>query len=183
MVQVAHVTNNGASQFYSDHRTSAKAGIMAREGNAPGDRYVAIWAESNDGDGADGFQFDLRKVPGAWLGNQSQECKRPHECEAACGFVYGYVNRERPRPDLFARPYPNVWLRLKREGKVFHAMISRDGKTWSRTSTPSHQIEFPEKLYVGVALSAAAEGKFNARAEAVFKGFSSSPVPTPPGVF
>jgi len=167
--QIEQVTNRGATQFYSDHRTSAKAGIMAREGNSPGDRYVAIWAESNDGDGADAFQFDLRKVPGAWLGNQPKECKRPHEGDEACNFVYGYVNRERPRPDLYKRQYPNVWLRLKREGKAFRAMISQDGKTWNPTSTPSQVIDLSETLYVGMALSAAAEGQFNAQAEAVFK--------------
>ncbi|RPJ59295.1 MAG: hypothetical protein EHM23_14555 [Acidobacteria bacterium] len=169
VVQIEHVTNHGAKQFYSDKRTLAKAGIMAREGNQPADRYVAIWAESNDGHGADAFQFDLRKVAGAWLGNQAKDCRRPHECEEACGFVYGYVNHERPQPEFFERQYPHVWLRLKREGKIFNAMISKDGETWHRTSTPSHQIEFPEKLFVGVALSAAAEGHFNARAEAVFK--------------
>ncbi len=33
-------------------------------------------------------------------------------------------------------------------------------------------FDFPEKLYMGVALSAAAEGQFDARAEAVFKNIA-----------
>jgi hypothetical protein len=169
IVQVGSVAN-GATQVKGHRSRVAKAGIMAREGNAPGDRYVAIWAISNDAldHNPDAYQFDLRKSPGAWLGNQSTECNAPHECEDTCAFVYGYINKK-VHGHLFDRNYPNVWLRLMRKGTKFFAMIGSDGKTWHPTSQPFHEIEFNDQLLVGVALSSAAEGKVDQRANSVFK--------------
>lgn len=177
IVRIESLTNRGATHFYDARKTPAKAGIMAREGSGPSDRYVAIWAVSNDAFDHfhDAFQFDLRKEAGAWLGNQAVDCRAPHECPEACSFVYGYVNPCIPNPDLFFRSYPNVWIRLKRDGDRFAAMISKDGKDWHLTSQPSHTIKFPDELSVGVALSAAAEGLADQKAEAVFANLDGLP--------
>jgi hypothetical protein len=172
IVQVHSVTNNHAKHFYDTAGTNAKAGIMAREGNGPGDRYVAIWAVSNDAPQHyhDAFHFDYRKLSGAWLGNQPDGCKDgAHRCSQACAFVYGYINPSHPDPLLFKRDYPDVWLRLIREGKKIFSMVSNDGKTWHSTSRPYHETDFSDQLFVGVALSGAAEGAFDARGEAEFR--------------
>lgn len=161
-VQVVSVTNEGAKR-YDGLKTPAKTGIMAREGNDPGARYVAIWTVSNDDPAhyPDAVHFDLRKSPGAWLGSEPKG-----------EFVYGYVNRRVPDPPLFERDFPNVWLRLQRKGNRFLAFISNDGKDWKPTSTPAHKIEFPESLSVGVALSSAPEGGFNAKSTARFRNLT-----------
>jgi hypothetical protein len=143
---------------------------MAREGIGTNDRYVAIWVRYSDfGEPIDAYHYDLRKTPGAWLGNQDKECKHAHKADKACDFVYGCINERTADPKLFKRDFPNVWLRLQRSGNKFTATLSQDGKTWNYTTIPDHEIEFAETLYIGVALSAASEGSPDAYAEATFK--------------
>jgi hypothetical protein len=131
---------------------------MAREGSGPADRYVAIWAVSNDDPEhyPDAFHFDVRHTREAWLGSKPKGA-----------FEYGYVNRK--HGDLFTRDYPNVWVRLQRQGKRFSAFVSKDGKDWRQPSTPAFDLELPAILYVGLALSSAPESAFNARSTAIFR--------------
>lgn len=158
--QVMAITNNGA-QHFKKHATPAKAGIMARESNEPDARYVAIWAVSNDAGDLypDSFHFDLRKSKKAWLGSKPKG-----------DFVYGYANkRDLPKPGMFVREYPNVWVRLVRKDNRFSAFVSKDGKTWEPTSTPTHELDLAPTLVVGVGLSSAPEGKFDAKSTARFE--------------
>lgn len=162
-VQITALSNHGATRP-KGQLTPAKGGLMVRESNDPAARYVAIWAVSNDDPDhyPDAYHFDARLDPAAWLGSEPEG-----------RFVYGYINRKK-HGDLFVRNFPNVWVRLKRDGKMFSAFISRDGKTWSPTSTPGFSIDLPPVLQVGVALSSSPEGKTNARSTATFtnlKGF------------
>jgi hypothetical protein len=155
-VQVAAI-ENGEEMHFKGHRTPAKAGLMAREGNAPGDRYVGIFAVSN---GAldhypDSFHFDVRHRPKAWLGSEPKGA-----------FQYGYLNR---KGSFFDRRYPNVWVRLTRKGHTFAAFASRDGKTWVATSRPSFEVGLPRTLLVGLALQSAPEGRADARSSATFR--------------
>jgi len=184
-VQVVSLTNGGA-QRYDGHATVAKGGLMVREGNDPGARYVAIWAASNDTENnvmhkyPDAFHFDVRLDSEAWLGSKPEG-----------RFRYGVLNSR--DGDWFKREYPNVWLRLKREGNKFFAFVSKDGKTWngslriqqgkSWVVTPSHafEVELPRVLNLGVALSSAAEGHPNARATAVFQDVRGFPPARPVG--
>ncbi len=160
VVQVSAITNHGA-QHFKQHPTPAKAGLMLRDGNGPADRYVAIWAVSNDAPEhySDAFHFDVRLARGAWLGSQPEG-----------EFVYGYINRK--HGDLFVRNYPDVWVRLKRTGDRVAAFVSKDGQTWASPSTPVFDLPLPEEVYVGVALSSAPEGSFEARSTATFKNLS-----------
>ena len=159
-VQVSAITNDG-EQHFKKHATPAKAGLMLRDGNGPADRYVAIWAVSNDAleHYPDAFHFDARLVRGAWLGSKPKG-----------EFVYGYVNRK--HGELFVRNYPNVWVRLKRTGDRVAAFVSKDAQTWASPSTPAFELPLPEVVYVGVALSSAPEGSFEARSTATFKNLS-----------
>ncbi len=166
-VQVAALSNGGA-QRYDGRRTPAKGGIMAREGTDPGDRYVAIWAVSNDAldHYPDGYHFDARLDPGAWLGSKPEG-----------RFAYGWLNRRR-HGHLFFRNYPEVWLRLKRAGNEFSSFISMDGKSWIETSIPSFEVAMPETVVLGLGLSSSPEGDRNALSHAVFqnaKGFEGEP--------
>ena len=107
----------------------------------------------------DAFHFDARLAHGAWLGSQPKG-----------EFVYGYINRK--HGDLFVRNYPDVWVRLKRTGDQVAAFVSKDGKIWASPSTPAFELPLPEVVYVGVALSSAPEGSFEARSTATFKNLS-----------
>jgi hypothetical protein len=164
-VQVAAISNGGARHF-KGHATPAKGGLMAREGNGPADRYVAIWAVSNDDPEhyPDAYHFDARFAREAWLGSSPKGA-----------FTYGYVNR-RHQAALFTRDYPHVWVRLARTGNRFSAYVGNDGKTWTPTSTPSFDVDLPRVLYVGVALSSAPESSFEARSAARFQNLSGLPV-------
>jgi len=157
-VQIAELTNHGATRP-KGQPTPAKGGLMVRDGNDPAARYVAIWAVSNDDPAhyPDAYHFDARLDPAAWLGSKPEG-----------RFLYGYINAKK-HADLFVRNYPNVWVRLKREGTTFSSFISRDGKTWSPTSTPGFSLTLPHVLHVGLALSSSPEGKPNARSTAIFK--------------
>jgi hypothetical protein len=163
-VRVAAMTNDGARHF-KGHPTPAKGGLMAREGNGPADRYVAIWAVSNDDPDhyPDAYHFDARLLREAWLGSQPKG-----------SFVYGYINRK--HGPLFTRAYPDVWVRLKREGSRFSAFVSRDGETWSPPSTPSFELDLPRVLMVGAALSSAPESAFDARSTATFRDLRGLPL-------
>jgi hypothetical protein len=160
-VQIASLTNHGARRIRGQ-LTPAKGGLMVRENNDPAARYVAIWAVSNDDPDhyPDAYHFDVRRQREAWLGSQPEG-----------DFAYGYINRKK-HGDRFVRNYPNVWIRLKREGNTFSSFISRDGKSWSATSTPSFSLELPNSLHVGVALSSSPEGRIDARSTAKFQNLT-----------
>ena len=48
-------------------------------------------------------------------------------------------------------PYPNAWLRLRREGDLFRAYRSEDGLTWTEFSVVTRVL--PRTLVVGLAVS------------------------------
>ncbi len=52
----------------------------------------------------------------------------------------------------FPANYPDVWLRLRRNGSVFSAQFSNDGTTWLDYGT--HTVEFALEALLGVCLTA-----------------------------
>jgi hypothetical protein len=65
---------------------------------------------------------------------------------------------------------------LKRTGDRVAAFVSQDGQTWASPSTPAFELPLPKVVFVGVALSSAPEGSFEARSTATFKNLSGLPL-------
>ncbi len=51
-------------------------------------------------------------------------------------------------------PYPNRWVRIRREGQTFIAYRSGDGESWEEITRTTVSEPFPQTLYVGLGVSA-----------------------------
>jgi hypothetical protein len=101
------------------------AGLMARESLATGAPYV----------------FALGGFGWAW--NQFGALQRP-----SAGAAWDWWPGGSSGGPL---PFPNAWLRLRREGDLFRAYRSQDGLTWTEFSVVTRAL--PRTLVVGLAVS------------------------------
>ena len=107
-----------------------KAGLMVRESLAANARNVmALVFPSNEArnNNNGGYEFQSRDATGG-----------------PSAAIYP------PNPQPAVR-YPNAWLRLKRQGDVFTAYYSRDGKNWTLYATKT--LTLPSTVYFGMALT------------------------------
>jgi regulation of enolase protein 1 (concanavalin A-like superfamily) len=105
----------------------AKAGLKVRENLTPGSRHMSFSA--TPASGANLLEANMRSAPGAGTGRWP-----------------GY------NTSISGLPYPNVWLRLRRQGDLFTAYRSVDGVNW--TQTAQAPLALPCDVLLGLATCA-----------------------------
>jgi hypothetical protein len=115
----------------------SKAGIMGRETLTAGSREVCIIVTpvGPTRDGTDGGLGD----------NNYSSMIRPGTGQPTASW-------DLPTANLSGVPYPNAWVRLKRQGNNFTSYRSSDGSQWILLGQTS-QV-FPATVYLGLATSA-----------------------------
>ena len=101
-------------------------GVMVRAGLHPGERNIAVLLENVNSGTELVFRLPYRSLPG-------RETKGR-------------------RTGSLGVP-PDSWLRLERRGNVFTGSRSVDGTTWGELER-LELLQFPTRLYVGIAASA-----------------------------
>ncbi|HUB68214.1 MAG TPA: hypothetical protein VL981_12080 [Candidatus Methylacidiphilales bacterium] len=143
-----HILSLQPAQLYS------RAGLMVREDltNTSRHLFFVVFSDNqarhnNNG----GYELQFRDTAGGKSGG-----------------VYPAITPG--APPQFPVNYPNVWLRVVRQGNTLTCFASPDGKNWSKYG--EHTSEFPAQVYLGVALTA---HNPTATATAKFSGFSVKP--------
>ena len=113
----------------------SKAGIMIRETLAADSPHLLflVFADNqlrNHNNG--GYEMQFRAVAGG-------------DCQA----IYPAVKP--PAPPEFPATYPHSWLRVKRQGDMFVAYVSTDGKNWRLYA--QQDLKLSDPVQVGFALS------------------------------
>jgi hypothetical protein len=145
------------SLFQSDYW--AKCGVMAREGLAAPSRHYTVAAtppSANAGAAA----------------NRIQAVTRYTYNNASTSYDHFPTTNNGNDP----LPYPNVWVRLVRQGGTFHALDSLDGVTW--TEFRSDPDTFPPRIWVGIATTSHSPGNLT---HAVVSEYTIKPAVLPPG--
>ncbi|HXG46236.1 MAG TPA: LamG-like jellyroll fold domain-containing protein, partial [Methylomirabilota bacterium] len=110
-------------------RTSdfAKAALMVRENLTPGSRHMMFGATPSAGGNV--FEAHLRSAPNAGTGRWP-----------------GYTT------SISGLAYPNVWLRMRRQGNLFTAYRSTNGSNWIQTAQAP--LALPCEVLLGLATCA-----------------------------
>ena len=118
-----------------------KAGFMAREDLTPGSRnlmFLAFPGNDKRNNNRGGYEFQYRLETG-----KPSKAIYPSLTDSAAQSAFPVI-------------YPNGWMRLKRVGNAFSAYTSTDGKNWKKYT--EFQMEMPDKLYFGFAVTAHTKG-------------------------
>jgi len=113
-----------------------KAGLMVRESLDADSRHF----------------FHLVFPDNRLRNNNSGGYESQFRAQTARGCLALYPTTGTALPPEFPVDFPNVWLRLKREGNRFTAWAGSDGKAWKPYVT--FCLDLPEAAYVGLALTA-----------------------------
>jgi hypothetical protein len=128
---IARVESLGLSHPY------AKSGLMVRESLRPESAMVYFFVfpdnrSRNHNNG--GYEFHVREGSAA-------------TCKA--GYPKGDDGEgEPPYPVRF----PNAWLKLSREGRIFRTAAGRDGVSWKDYNELA--LDLPETMLIGIAVTA-----------------------------
>lgn len=145
----AQVTNVASSV-----NAFAEGGFMVRKSLDPADLFVAQFVTSN------GFQFEMDQYTFMFR-MQHQGNLEPYDEKAKQGFwgphtigdpSFGYSARGWAPKDVPNRPFPKVWLRLKREGNTYTGYRKSGDGDWEKMA--SIEVDLGEEPLVGFALSA-----------------------------
>ena len=136
----------------------SKAGLMVRENLDPGSRDLAACVTpsgpTTDGDtGANVYQFVHRATPD--------------------GDTVGIGESS-------GVPYPNAWIRLRREGNTFTAYRSTDATNWTQYAQTTLATPFADTVYFGLATTAH-DNNPGKTTTALYRNYSVAP--PPPGDF
>lgn len=171
-VQVAEIISaEEAVHKHGGHPVPAGAVLMARMDKTVGSPFVGMYVmDTNDEKYPDSHYLAIRKI-------QDGSLFEGH----GSAFDYGYIN-PRTNPEYFDRKFPNVWLRLRREGNEFSGWTSKNGTDWVATSQASFTMEMPHTILVGMAVSPAAEPEETVLSTVRFRNLSGFPDPIPEGL-
>jgi hypothetical protein len=139
--------------------TYSFAGLMAREGMEANSRFFAIgvWPA---GPTLDGVSVEGRD-------SYATSCRESME-----GGVTGWGSES---PGV---PYPNAWLRFKREGDTFFAFRGTNGIDWTPLASRTVPVPFLTELFLGVATYSANNGP-GQTTHAEYDNYGSFPPPPP----
>jgi len=103
----------------------AWAGLMVRENLNQGSRYHALFVEKDASAAEDNYYAAFRRA------------------QDGGGEAWKYLNG--------AVPYPNAWLRLKRQANTFTAYRSNDGVNWELVAHDTPAVPYSCMAYVGLS--------------------------------
>lgn len=111
----------------------AKAVLMVRESLAAGSRQVFT-----------GVTPAGPTVDGTWGGQAQNEYQAEYRAETGL-LTATWVTNAAAVGNV---PFPNAWIRLRREGDTFGAYRSNDGRTWIQLG--SLRQDYPQTVYLGL---------------------------------
>jgi hypothetical protein len=165
----------------NDERAMTEAGLMARKSLHPCDLMLGQAVTTNDYDGeADQYTFMRRtKFAGFLFDSMPKQYDGGMGNEAFSYNASGYQKSNLTR----LRPFPQVWLRLQRQGNLYTGSIKEDEGDWRKIGSVT--LDLGEEPLVGMFISAnhhsksAYVGNPAARAVVKFRDLTGFPAVTP----
>ena len=116
----------------------APAGLMMREDLRPGARNVQLVCSADAAEAPAGTGDDQIRM------NYRPDLDGPTEIWPGCEYSwYG--------PNTF---FPDIWIRLQRQGEVYTAYRSAAGTNWQQIAVFTNDVPYAGQVYVGLAASA-----------------------------
>lgn len=145
------------ASIHNDDQAFTEAGLMARKSRHPSDLMVGQSVSTNEYEGdADQYTFMRRTKFGGFLYDAAPKDLPGGGGLGNADFSYqarGYQADNSGKKGGHARPFPDVWLRLKREGNTYTGWRKEgaDGE-WAQVGTTT--VDLGEEPLVGIFISA-----------------------------
>jgi hypothetical protein len=132
--------------IHTDAPSTGSIGFMIRKDLNPSGMHVVVHANNNELHGeTNDYVYMMRRKEGDIPSNVE-----------GCLIGVGYY-KDAEEAIAHPRPYPNVWLRLKKEGTQYTAFVAENNKTaWKKIG--QFNIDLGPDPYVGMYISANEHG-------------------------
>ncbi|MCC7204078.1 MAG: hypothetical protein IT441_03290 [Phycisphaeraceae bacterium] len=163
--------------IHNDQAAYAEAGLMVRKDLAPTSLMLGQFVASNEYHGAaDQYAFIIRRVPAGSIEKGNGPGPLGQGSWGNDDFTYfpsGYVADDASK---HPRPFPGVWIRVRRQGGEYSGMFKAGDAAWRTLGKIT--LDLGPEPYVGMAVSANHHGgDVNTRAIVQYRelaGFSAA---------